>query len=510
MALKTGFHKSAPHKKDTAVIFVWAGAKLGAEAAKMDDRTGGFISHHLKKQGKVTGGAAQTLVLAAPTKAPWTRFVLAGLGDPDKLDALSCETTGGKLYAALEAAGTVDAVVFAEEGRGKIGAADVAARIALGFNLRSYRFDKYKSAKKDGEKAARPQTLNIVTAAADKAKKAYVAMDAARQGVFLARDVANEPPNVLYPESYARIIKKELTPLGVEVEILDARKLEKLGFGAHSAVGWGSARPPCTVVMRWRGGKKGAGKKSAKGKGPLAFVGKGVTFDTGGISIKPAGGMEDMKFDMCGSAAVVGLMKTLALRKSKADVVGIVGLVENMPDGKATRPSDIVKSLSGKYVEILNTDAEGRLVLCDTLTYVQDKYDPRIVVDLATLTGAIVVALGSEYAGAFVNDDRLWDNLSDAAKATGEKLWRMPLDEAYRKAMESATADLRNTSTTGRDAGSCTAAGYLERFIDKGRAWAHLDIAGVAWTKGDRPTAPKPAPGFGVMLLDRLVADHYE
>jgi leucyl aminopeptidase len=509
MALKTGFHKSAPGKADTAVIFIEARAKIGPAAAKLDRQTGGFISYHLKRQRKFTGKAGQTLILAAPAKALWTRIVLAGLGESDKLSALLCETTGGKLYPVLAGAGAEAAILFAGDAEGKIGAADIAARLALGLNLRSYRFDKYKSKSKDDENGGL-RSIAVVTPAADKAKKAYAAMDAAVQGVFLARDVANEPPNVLYPESYARIIKKELAPLGVEVEILDARKLEKLGFGAHTAVGWGSARPPCTVVMRWRGGKKGAGKKSAKGKGPLAFVGKGVTFDTGGISIKPAGGMEDMKFDMCGSAAVVGLMKTLALRRSKADVVGIVGLAENMPGSRACRPSDIVKSLSGKYIEILNTDAEGRLVLCDTLTYVQNRYDPRLVVDLATLTGAIVVALGSEYAGAFVNDDRLWDNLADAAKATGEKLWRMPLDEAYRKAMESATADLRNTSTTGREAGSCTAAGFLERFIDKGRPWAHLDIAGVAWTKGDRPTAPKPAPGFGVLLLDRLVADHYE
>lgn len=506
MSLKIGFFSKAPGKADTAVAFVWAGKKLEQAASKLDRQSGGLISYHLKNQEKFAGKKGQTLVLAASPKLPWTRIVLAGLGEADKLDALGCETTGGKLYAALAGAGVEKAVFFAEDGKSKggIDAATGAAHIALGAKLRSYRFDKYKSKDKKGEdKNGGLSSIVIQMPAADRANKAYKKLDAVAQGVFFARDLANEPPNVLYPESYARIIKKELTPLGVKVEIIDAKKLVKLGANAHLMVGQGSARPPCTVVMRWNGGKK-------SGKGPLAFVGKGVTFDTGGISIKPSAGMEDMKFDMCGSAAVVGLMRTLALRKAKVNVVGIVGLAENMPGGHASRPSDIVRTLSGKYVENLNTDAEGRLVLCDTLTYVQREYNPRLIVDLATLTGAIVVALGAEYAGAFVNDERLWDNLQKASKATGEKLWRMPLDEAYRRAMDSAVADIRNTSTTGRDGGSCTAAGFLERFIDDGRAWAHLDIAGVAWAKADKPTAPKPAPGFGVQLLDRLVADHYE
>ena len=306
--------------------------------------------------------------------------------------------TGGKLYAVLAAANARTAAVlidsYAVEDR--IAAGNIAAQMALGLKLRSYRFDKYRSkpaAEKDGL-----QTVTLVTNAAPAARAAYARLDAVAQGVFLARDLANEPANALYPESFATRIRDELRPLGVKVEIFDEKRLAKLGFGAHLAVGMGSARPPRLVVMQW------AGKAGRKNK-PLALVGKGVTFDTGGISIKPAGGMEDMKFDMCGAAAVAGTMKALALRRSNASVVAIVGLAENMVSRDAMRPGDIFTTLSGKTVEVLNTDAEGRMVLCDALTYAQRNYDPGLIIDLATLTGAMVVALGNEYAGAFVNDD---------------------------------------------------------------------------------------------------------
>jgi leucyl aminopeptidase len=286
------------------------------------------------------------------------------------------------------------------------------------------------------------------------------------------------------------------------VEVLDEKKMAKLGFGAHLAVGMGSIRPPRVVIMRWNG----TSKKSNK---PLAFVGKGVTFDTGGISIKPAAGMEEMKMDMGGSAAVVGLIRALAQSKAKVDVVGIVGLAENMPSDRSYRPADIVTSLSGKTIEVLNTDAEGRLVLCDALTYVQKTYKPSMIIDLATLTGAIMVALGFEYAGAFVNDDKLWGQLEKASKATGEKLWRMPLDQAYRDEMTNNITDLKNLGNQGRYGGACSAAGFLEHFIEDGTPWAHLDIAATAWMKTEKATVPKGGTGFGVRLLYRLVLDNY-
>ena len=303
---------------------------------------------------------------------------------------------------------------------------------------------------------------------------------------------------MLYPDHYAELIKKELTPLGVKVEILDDKKMEKLGMGAILAVGMGSARPPRMVIMHWNG----ADKKDEK---PLGFVGKGVTFDTGGISLKPGASMDEMKTDMGGSAAVVGLMKSLALQKINKNVVGIVGLAENMPSDRAYRPGDIVKSYKGKHIEVLNTDAEGRLVLVDCLTYIQEKFDPVSIVDLATLTGAIMVALGYEYTGAFVNDDTLWAGLEASAKATGEKAWRMPLDETYRKDVESDIASVRNLAKTERWGGACTAAAFLQHFIDEGRIWAHLDIAGTSLVKADTDLCCKGGTGVGVRLLENYV-----
>jgi leucyl aminopeptidase len=308
----------------------------------------------------------------------------------------------------------------------------------------------------------------------------------------------------LYPEAYAKIIKDELKPLGVEVEVLDDKKMLKMGMGAIMAVGQGSDRLPRMVIMRWNG----AGGKSKEG--PLAFVGKGVTFDTGGISLKPGAGMDEMKMDMGGSAAVVGLMKTLALRKAKVDVVAVVGLAENMPSARAYRPGDIITSYSGKTIEVLNTDAEGRLVLADCLTHVQKEYKPRFVIDLATLTGAIMVALGHEYCGTYVNKETLWKQMESASGRTGEKLWRMPLDPEWNKQVKSDVADLQNIGKIARLAGSCTAAAFLQSFVDEGVQWAHMDIAGTAWRKSDQPTIPKFGSGFGVSVLNDLVATYYE
>ncbi len=344
-------------------------------------------------------------------------------------------------------------------------------------------------------------TVSIVTDSAAGARSDFAPLAARAEGVELARDLVSEPPNVLYPESYAERISK-LSELGLEIDVLDVPAMTKLGMGSLLGVGQGSARASRLCVLKWMGAKD---KKSA----PIAFVGKGVTFDTGGISLKPGPGMEDMKGDMGGSAAVVGAMVAIAKRKAKANVVGLVGLVENMPDGNAQRPGDIVKAAAGKTIEILNTDAEGRLVLADVLWYAQKKFNPKAIVDLATLTGAIIISLGHEHAGVFSNNDELSDKLTAAGKASGETVWRLPLGPGYDKQLDSDVADMKNIGN--RSAGSITAAQFLQRFVDEGRAWAHLDIAGTAWKPGnDNPMEPVWATGWGVRILDQLIADSYE
>ncbi len=320
--------------------------------------------------------------------------------------------------------------------------------------------------------------------------------------MFFTRDLVSEPANVIYPETLAEQARS-LEKVGVEVEVLDERAMRELGMGALLGVAQGSARPPRLVVMQWRGAGKADGRTA-----PLAFIGKGVTFDTGGISIKPAAGMGDMKWDMAGSAVVIGLMRLLAARKAKVDAVGIVGLVENMPSGTAQRPGDIVTSMSGQTIEVLNTDAEGRLVLADAMWYCQDRFEPRLMIDLATLTGAVIVALGHHNAGLFANDDELASRLTEAGKAVGEEVWRLPLAEAYDRDIDSDAADVKNIGG-GRAGGSITAAQFLQRFVNK-VPWAHLDIAGMAWSSKDAATVPKGATAFGVRLLDRFVARYYE
>ncbi len=366
--------------------------------------------------------------------------------------------------------------------------------------MRAWRFDKYRT-KEAKDKKPTLAGLTLVTRAARTARTAYGRLGHIADGVFLTRDLVSEPANVIYPETLAARAKA-LTKLGVTVEVLTEARMRKLGMGALLGVGQGSSRDSRVVVMRWNGAPRGS--KHA----PVAFVGKGVTFDTGGISIKPAGGMEDMKWDMGGSGVVIGLMAVLAGRRAKVDAVGVVGLVENMPSATAQRPGDVVTSMSGQTIEVINTDAEGRLVLSDALWYCQTRFKPRIMVDLATLTGAIIVALGSYHAGMFANDDRLAERLTAAGKATGEHLWRMPLGERYDKDINSAIADMKNVGKA-REAGSTAGAVFLQRFVGK-TTWAHLDIAGVTWSKSDSPTVPAGSTAFGVRLLDRLVADSYE
>ncbi|MCB1782869.1 MAG: leucyl aminopeptidase [Alphaproteobacteria bacterium] len=506
MSLTITFSKNPEKNTEAAILCFYQGREQGTAAKVLNYALSGFVDHILLKSKTFKAKHGQCEIVMLPDGAPYTYAVLLGLGDADAMTPVEAEKAGGKLCAALQAAQIRSAEFYIDSDLVKD--QDLAVHLAAGLKLRSYKFDLYKKAPMKAEdRPDRLELVRMVLSDCDKVSNDYFVQNAMIEGVFLARDLVNEPPNELYPDSYAKRIKAELKPLGVDVEIFDDKKMKKMGMGALLAVGQGSDFSARLVVMRWRGV---SGKTVAGEPGPVALVGKGVTFDTGGISLKPGAGMDEMKMDMGGSAAVVGAMKSLALRKSKADVVGVVGLVENMPSARAYRPADIVTSYAGKTIEVLNTDAEGRLVLADALAYVQQVYKPRLIVDLATLTGAMIVALGHEFCGTFATDDVLWDNIARAGAATGEKVWRMPLDPLWKEEMESAIADVQNMAKSGRDAGSCTAAGFLWHFIEDGTAWAHMDIAGTAWIKADKPVTPKYGTGFGVRLLDRMIAENYE
>ncbi len=373
------------------------------------------------------------------------------------------------------------------------------SQFIFGFNLKSYTFNKYKTLNK--EKINKKINFTIITSNKEKIEKKYKYYHAIKEGVFLTRDLVSEPPNVLSPKAYVQEIKK-LSKLGLVIKTYDEREMRKLGLNALLGVGQGSANKSYLVTIEWKG-------KTKSSQRPLAFVGKGVCFDTGGISLKPARFMEEMKYDMAGSAVVVGLLKSLALRKAKINAVGVVGLVENMPGGNAQRPGDIVKSFSGKTIEVLNTDAEGRLVLADALSFTEKKFNPKFIIDLATLTGAIIISLGEEYAGLFSNDDELSKNIFKAGEKVNEKVWKLPLHKNYDKLIDSGVADVQNINYVG-GAGSITAAQFLQRFISKKTPWAHLDIAGMAFSKKAANLNPGGATGFGVILLDNLVKEYYE
>ena len=446
---------------------------------------------------KFTGKALKSLDVLAPHGAPVDRILVLGLGEAEKLLAHDWLRAGG---AAAGKLGRAERATVYIDAPGVTVTAQNAADFALGLQLGAYSFDTYKTKKGEDDDARNGKAVKvtIVTAVASAAKRANDVCDAVAEGVILARDLVNEPANVLGPVEFAEKAKA-LEKLGVEVEILTEREMKTLGMAALLGVAQGSVRPPRLAVMHWKGGKE-------KDR-PIAFVGKGVVFDTGGISIKPAAGMEDMKGDMGGAAAVIGLMHTLAARKAKANVVGILGLVENMPDGNAQRPGDIVKSMSGQTIEVINTDAEGRLVLCDALWYCNETFEPQFMVNLATLTGAVLVALGSHHAGLFSNDDTLAARLTAAGLATNERLWRLPLGREYDKMIDSKFADMKNTG--GRHAGSITAAQFLQRFV-KDTPWAHLDIAGTAMGSPTDEINQSWGSGFGVRLLDELVRANYE
>lgn len=474
-------------------VLVHDGRALAGTGSALDAAASGALSKAMS-HSRFTGAANSSLTVAAPAGVDARSVLLVGAGAADKFDDLAVETAAAAAYHAAKMSGaevlTIDAAHLS---------AEQAARVGFAVRLAAYRFVKYLT-KQKADKIPSVTTVRVVTSDAAAAEAAFGPLSAVADAVLFSRDLVAEPANILYPAEFARRVK-ELEHLGLEVEILGEAEMEKLGMNTLLAVGVGSERESQLAVIKWNGGKEG--------EAPIAFVGKGVCFDTGGISLKPADGMEEMKWDMGGAAAVAGLMHALAGRKAKANVVGVLGLVENMPDGKAQRPGDVVVSMSGQTVEVLNTDAEGRLVLADALWYTQERFKPKFMIDLATLTGAMIVSLGLEYAGVFSNDDDVANAILAAGPKVGENVWRMPIPAAYERHIDSPIADVKNMGN-GRAGGSITAALFLQRFTN-GTPWAHIDIAPTAWVKDSRnPTVPDGAVGYGVRLLDRMVADTYE
>ena len=497
-APKIAFGSFAAPQRGVLVVFCDDGLKFGPATAKALGSATGLVARAAKAE-RFTGKNGKSLDLIMPEGLKVDRLTVIGAGKLADLKAQDFVKFGGAALGKLPT-GASDATVFAELPAGGKMSAEAAADLAQGVLLRAYAFDRYKTKRKDDEKPPQKRSITIATGDVAAARKAYVAREAIAGGVLMARDLVNEPANILYPEEFARraqVLKK----VGVAVEVLDIKAMTKLGMGALLGVGQGSRRDSRVVVMRWNGGKKG--------EAPVAFIGKGVCFDTGGISIEPAAGMEDMKGDMAGAACVVGLMQALAARKAKVNAVGVIGCVENMPDGNAQRPGDIVTSMSGQTIEIINTDAEGRLVLADVLWYTAKRFKPKFMIDLATLTGAIIVALGQEFAGMFANNDELSHRLHLAGEATDEKVWRMPLSPFYDKMIDSKFADMKNTGGS-RWGGAITAAQFIQRFVADKTPWAHLDIAGTGMDSRSSDINKSWGSGWGVRLLDRLVAEHYE
>jgi leucyl aminopeptidase len=494
-APKISFAAPGGRHRRVVVAFTDEKLRLGPQAKALDADK---LIARAAKAADYKGKRRKVLTLLVPDLDGVDRLILVGLGETGDIGEEDWRRLGGVAFGAVEKG--PDVTVLLERPDGK--PVEHPLAFCLGLTLRSYTFDKYKTVHEDNDNGAKKPNGPAFTIAFDdaaKVRRAWSGSAAVAEGVFLARDLVNEPANHLGPVELATRLR-ELESLGVGVKVLTEKDIQRLKMGALWGVAQGAARPPRVVIMTWGGGK-------ARQK-PLALIGKGVVFDTGGISIKPAAGMEDMKGDMGGAAAVAGTIAAIAKRKAKANVVGIVGLVENMPDANAQRPGDVVTSMAGKTIEVLNTDAEGRLVLADLVHYAQTKVKPAAIVDLATLTGAIIVALGHHHAGMFASDDNLAAKLLAASEASGERLWRMPLGDDYDKMIDSKVADVKNIG--GRDAGSITAAQFIKRFVDKDMPWAHLDIAGTAMASPATDTNRSWGSGFGVQLLDRLVASEYE
>lgn len=489
------FANLARPAKGTVVLTAEEGIKLGpaARAIGIDDTV-----HRAAAAVDFTGAAKKVLDILAPSGTDIDRLIVVGMGKAAELTGQDWRRLGGSAMGALKRGST--ATILLERHDGTPVDANSAAEFALGLALRSYAFEKYRPSKDENGNSIDkpPAAVTLLVENPTSARAAWKSRSAIVEGVVMARDLVNEPANELGPVEFAKEAAS-LKSRGVSIEILDENKMAKLGMRALLGVSQGATRPPRMVIMRWNGGK-------ARDK-PVAFVGKGVVFDTGGVSIKPAAGMQDMKGDMAGAAAVTGLMRTLAARKAKVNAVGVIGLVENMVDGNAQRPGDIVEAMSGRTIEVINTDAEGRLVLADALHYTETRFKPKFIIDLATLTGAIIVALGHEYAGLYATDDDLAEKLVAAGGVSGERVWRMPLAPEYDKLINSKFADVKNTG--GRWAGSITAAQFLKRFV-KDTPWAHLDIAGTAFESPMDEINRSWASGYGVRLLDQLIASGYE
>ena len=499
--MKIAFSEISTPSTGVIAVGVTAERTLGATARALDEQSGGVLSRALAA-GRFSGKKGTSTTVVAPHGLEVDAVILVGLGQPGKIDGRQLRALGGSVVGKANAAAAKTAAVVVDTVDGaEMAPPAMAAEIALGARLGSYSFDKYHTKKKDEDKKSLSQ-LTVMLDDPAEAEAAFAPNDSLATGVFVTRDLVSEPSNVKYPKTITQDIEA-LVEDGIEVELFDRDKMASLGMGSLLGVAQGSEHEPYLGIMRWNGAPEGADAQ------PVAFIGKGVTFDTGGISIKPSQGMEEMKYDMAGAATVIGLMKCLAGRKARVNAIGVVGLVENMPDGKAQRPGDVVTSMSGQTIEVINTDAEGRLVLADALWYTQETFKPRFMINLATLTGAIIISLGTYQAGLFSNDDELSERLIAAGKESGEDVWRLPLGERYDKDINSAIADMKNVGK-GREAGSVAAAQFLQRFVND-VPWAHLDIAGMAWMKrGDDATVPKGASGYGVRLLDRLVRSHYE
>ena len=503
--MKISFTNKRDQKADIIAVMVHAKGALSVAAKEFDKASKGAIKRAIDNSS-FEGKSGQMLDIVGPAGLGASRIILMGTGDAANMSLRSVEDMAGRLVGRARAAQGKSVHVYIDGIEGcDLAINKMASHAAYGGLLKSYSFNQYFT---KGDKAKKSTLTKVVVVSEEtrRARAGFGPLEKIAQGVFFTRDLVSEPANVIYPESMAAKCK-ELEALGVKVDILGEKRLASLGMNALLGVGQGSARESRVVVMEWNGLKTPKG--SRRKKGPVAIVGKGVTFDTGGISLKPGAGMEMMKWDMGGSATVAGLMKALAGRQARTHVVGLVGLVENMPSGTAQRPGDVVTSMSGQTIEVINTDAEGRLVLADVLHYAQQRFKPRLVVDLATLTGAIITSLGNEYAGMFSNNDELCDALSAAGEAENEKVWRMPLGPNYDKMINSQIADMKNVGA-GAKAGSITAAQFLARYIMDDTPWAHLDIAGTAWNDSEKPTVPKGGAGYGVRLLNRFIADNHE
>jgi leucyl aminopeptidase len=483
------------------VLFVGEGGQFTAGAEAVDKAGGGQLGRAMKA-ANFTGKKGKVLEVLAPAGVSASRVLLAGIGEGAKADARTFEDLGGEIAAKVQTTDAELAADFTGIADLAVGTDVAAAHFAHGVDLRNWRFDTYRTKLKDEQKGKLAK-LTLIGAAAS-AKPLAERLAAVAAGVAFAKELITEPGNIIYPESFVARVKAKVEPLGVKVTVLDEKELAKLGAGSMLGVAQGSVRPARLLAMEWNG----TGDEKAV---PVALVGKGVTFDTGGISLKPGAGMEDMKWDMGGAGAVAGMMVALAGRKAKARVVGVCGLVENMPDGNAQRPGDIVTSMSGQTVEVLNTDAEGRLVLNDCFTWTQRQYKPKVMLDFATLTGAIIISLAHHYAGVFSNSDALWGKIESSGKAVNDLVWRQPLSEKgghYDQLIDSPVADMKNLGP--REGGSITAAQFLQRFVDDGVEWAHVDIAGAVWRPKAGALHDKGATGFGVRLVDKLISDHFE